>query len=195
MPHRLQAPGRHPVGRRIVLKGAAIGALVFTIDGAELALTPRAARARGVPLQALGEDEAASLEALGDVLLPGAKAAGIAAYVDHQLAGDPGDALLIARSMGVAPPFVDFYRAGLKALDAASRKRHDAGFAALPEAAQIELVRLISQQTPEGWAGPPAPFFYAVTRNDAIDVVYGTVEGFERLGVPYMPHILPERSW
>ena len=28
-----------------------------------------------------------------------------------------------------------------------------------------------------------------------IDVVYGTVEGFARLGVPYMPHILPERSW
>jgi hypothetical protein len=26
-------------------------------------------------------------------------------------------------------------------------------------------------------------------------VVYGTVEGFARLGVPYMPHILPERSW
>jgi hypothetical protein len=26
-------------------------------------------------------------------------------------------------------------------------------------------------------------------------VAYGTVEGFARLGVPYMPHILPERSW
>jgi hypothetical protein len=32
-------------------------------------------------------------------------------------------------------------------------------------------------------------------RNDAIDVVYGTVEGFARLSVPYMPHILPQRSW
>jgi len=185
----------HRVGRRVVLKGAAIGALVFTVDGAELALTAREARARALPLMVLGEDEAASLEALGEVLLPGARAAGIAAYVDHQLAGDPGDALLIARSMGVAPPFVDFYRAGLKALEAASRRRHEAGFAALPEAAQIELVRQLSQANPEGWSGSPAPFFYAVTRNDAIDVVYGTVEGFERLGVPYMPHILPQRSW
>ncbi len=195
MPNRSRTTSRPPVGRRVVLKGAAIGALVFTIDGAELALTPREARARALPLRVLGEDEAASLEALGDVLLPGAKTAGIVAYVDHQLAGDPGDALLIARSMGVAPPFADFYRAGLKALDAASRARHDAGFAALPEAAQIELVRLLSHQSPDGWVGPPAPLFYAVTRNDAIDVVYGTVEGFERLGVPYMPHILPERPW
>jgi len=30
-----------------------------------------------------------------------------------------------------------------------------------------------------------------MVRSDAVDVVYGTVEGFERLGVPYMPHILP----
>jgi hypothetical protein len=183
------------VGRRIVLKGAALGALVFTIDGAELVLSPREARARDVPLQVLSEDEAAALEALGDVLLPGAREAGIVNYVDHQLAGDPGDALLIARSMNVPPPYVNFYRAGLKALDGAGRRAHQAGFAALPAAAQIELVRAMSRQNPEGWAGPPAPFFYAVTRNDAIDVVYGTVEGFEKLGVPYMPHIVPERKW
>jgi len=194
-PDATPAARRDPVGRRVVLKGAAIGALVFTIDGTELALTPREARARDVPLRVLSADEAATLEALGEVLLPGAQAAGISAYVDHQLAGDPGDALLIARSMGVAPPFAAFYRAGLAALEATARKQHESGFAALPEPTQIALVRQISQHSPDGWAGPPAPFFYAVTRNDAIDVVYGTVEGFERLGVPYMPHIVPERSW
>jgi hypothetical protein len=183
------------IRRRIVLKGAAIGALVFTIDGVELALSPREARARDVPLQVLAEEEAATLEALGDVLLPGARQAGIANYIDHQLAGDPGDALLIARSMNVPPPFVNFYRAGLRALDASTRKLHQAIFPELPPAAQVEFVRMMSRQNPDGWVGPPAPFFFAVTRNDAIDVVYGTVEGFEKLGVPYMPHIVPERKW
>ena len=38
-------------------------------------------------------------------------------------------------------------------------------------------------------------FVYGMLRNDAVDVVYGTVEGFARLGIPYMPHILPQRSW
>ena len=36
---------------------------------------------------------------------------------------------------------------------------------------------------------------YSVLRNDAVDVVYGTVEGFARIGVPYLPHILPPRTW
>ena len=32
-------------------------------------------------------------------------------------------------------------------------------------------------------------------RSDAVDVVYGTPEGFAKLGVPYMPHIMPPTSW
>ena len=43
------------------------------------------------------------------------------------------------------------------------------------------------------WQGPPGPLVYTVLRSDAVDVVYGTVEGYEALGVPYMPHILPDR--
>ena len=38
-------------------------------------------------------------------------------------------------------------------------------------------------------------FVYTVLRADAVDVVYSTVEGYEMLGVPYMPHIAPERRW
>jgi hypothetical protein len=26
-------------------------------------------------------------------------------------------------------------------------------------------------------------------------VVYGTMEGYEALGVPYMPHIAPDKRW
>ena len=45
------------------------------------------------------------------------------------------------------------------------------------------------------WQGPAQGSVYGTLRNDAVDVVYGTVEGFARLGIPYMPHILPQRSW
>ncbi len=47
----------------------------------------------------------------------------------------------------------------------------------------------------DGWQGPPGPFVYLVTRSDAVDVVYGTMEGYESLGIPYMAHIVPERRW
>jgi hypothetical protein len=36
---------------------------------------------------------------------------------------------------------------------------------------------------------------YFLLRTDAVDVVYGTMEGYAQLGVPYMPHIAPARSW
>jgi len=26
-------------------------------------------------------------------------------------------------------------------------------------------------------------------------VVYGTIEGYESLGIPYMAHIVPEKRW
>ena len=45
------------------------------------------------------------------------------------------------------------------------------------------------------WKGPPQGQIYGIFRDDAVDVVYGTVEGFERLGVPYMPHVLPTARW
>ncbi len=60
---------------------------------------------------------------------------------------------------------------------------------------QHEFVDRLRQSKLEGWQGPAQSFVYGMLRNDAVDVVYGTVEGFARLGIPYMPHILPQRSW
>jgi hypothetical protein len=182
--------------RRLVLKGAALGALAYTVGGAEVLLSPREALAQGVPLKVLSAEERATLEALGDTLLPGAKDAGLAHYVDQQLSVPASEALLIARAVGVMPPYANFYRAGLAALDASSQKANGAKFAALPQEKRNELVEQLRQKNPEGWSAPPAsPFFYFVSRADAVDVYYGTVEGFERLGIPYMPHISPLRRW
>ncbi len=183
------------VQRRLVLKGAALGALAYTVGGTEVLLSPREAFAQGLPLKVLTADERAALEALGDTLLPGAKDAGLAHYIDQQLSVDPSEALLIARGVGVMPPYVNFYRAGLAALDQSSLKLHGAKFAALAPEKRNEFVEQFRQNNPEGWSGPPSPFFYFVSRADAVDVYYGTVEGFERLGIPYMPHISPLRRW
>jgi hypothetical protein len=183
------------VNRRLVLKGAALGALAYTVGGAEVFLSPREALAQGLPLKVLSADERAALEALGDTLLPGAKDAGLAHYVDQQLSVDPGECLLLARALGIMPPYANFYRAGLAGLDQSCAKTHGLKFAALAPEKRSEFVEQIRQKVPEGWSGPPSPFFYFVSRGDAVDVYYGTVEGFERLGIPYMPHIVPMRRW
>ena len=47
----------------------------------------------------------------------------------------------------------------------------------------------------EGWQGPAGPFVYLVLRSDAVDVVYGTMDGYAALGIPYMPHIAPSKRW
>jgi len=177
------------------LKGAALASLAYTVGGAEVLLSPREAHAQGVPLKVLTADERAALEALGETLLPGARDAGLAHYVDQQLSADPSESLLLARALGVMPPYANFYRAGLAGLDQSSRRAHGMTFAELAADKRAELVEQIRQKPPEGWSGPPSPFFYFVSRGDAVDVYYGTVEGFERLGIPYMPHIIPIKRW
>ncbi len=183
------------VDRRSMLKGAALSAFAFTVGGATSWLTLREAYAQSVPLNVLTPTERAALEALGETLLPGAREAGIALYVDHQLSVDPGDCLLAARVANVPPPVSNFYRACLGALDRAATAAHGMPFAQLSPEQRNHFVDAMRQKVPEGWTGPPSPFFYLLARMDAVDVVYGTVEGFERLGVPYMPHVSPTSKW
>ena len=181
--------------RRAFMKGAGIGALAFTVGGVEVLLTAAQARAQGVPLRVLAPDEARTLEAVGETLAVGARQAGIAHFVDQQLALPPGYALLTLRMSEVRPPYVDFYRAALSGIERASQSLPGRTYAALTADQQRDLVIRLRQNKIEGWQGPSQSFVYGTLRNDAIDVAYGTVEGFARLGVPYMPHILPERSW
>jgi hypothetical protein len=183
------------IARRDFVSGAALGALVFTVAGAEVLLTPGEARAQGVPFRVLEPQEAATLEAVGETLAIGARQDGIAHFVDQQLALPPAQALLSLRATEARPPYVDFYRAALGGIDRASQALHQRGFAALEARQQHDFVDRLRQGKLESWQGPAQAFVYGTLRNDAVDVVYGTVEGFARLGIPYMPHILPERSW
>jgi Gluconate 2-dehydrogenase subunit 3 len=183
------------VGRRTVLQNASFATLVFMIGQRQVWLTPREARAASVPFRTLTPDQIAILNALGDTLLPGAAEAGIAHFVDQQISIEPRDALLTLRYLDVAPPFSQFYQQGFAALDATSQALYRGVFVSLENDQRHDLVRRMVDGTPPGWNGIPAPLFYFALRSDAVDVVYGTVEGFQKLNVPYMPHILPNRRW
>ena len=181
--------------RRAFMQGAGLGALAFTVGGVEVLLTPSEAHAQGVPLRTLTAEEGRTLEAVGEALLPGARKAGIVNFVDHQLAVPHHESFLMARVANVQPPFIGIYRGGLAAINRASQAMHGKRFEELDAAQQKGFINAMRQNKIEGWQGPPGPFIYFLMRHDAVDVVYGTVEGFERLGVPYMAHILPTARW
>jgi len=181
--------------RRVFLKGAGMGMLAFTVGGAEVLMTPRQARAQGVPFRLLKAHEAETIEAMGETLVPGAQRAGVAHFVDQQVSVPPGEALLEARQLNVKPPFINFYRAAIGAVDKAAEARSGRRFAALSAPEQRDFVDLMRQNKIDGWQGPAGGFVYLILRSDAVDVVYGTMEGYAALGVPYMPHIAPTRRW
>lgn len=140
--------------------------------------------------------EAGTLEALGETLVPGARQAGISHFVDQQISIPAEEALLEARILNVRPPYANFYRAALGAVDRASAALNGGrAFAQLGESEQRSLVDSMRQNKVEGWQGPAGSFVYLLLRSDAVDVVYGTMEGYAALGIPYMPHIAPTKRW
>jgi hypothetical protein len=181
--------------RRAFVKGATIGALAFTVSGSTVMLTARQARAGNIPFRLLKENEADTIESIGEALVPGARSAGVAHFIDAQIAGPPEQALLQARILNVRPPYMNFYRAAVRAIDGSSDKTYGRRFAMLSPDDQHDFINLMRQNKAAGWQGPPGPAVYGILRSDAFDVVYSTMDGYEMLGVPYMPHIAPDRRW
>ncbi len=183
--------------RRTFLRNSGIGLLTFYVGGCEVEMTPRDAREREIPHRILTDVEVRTLDALGDILLPGSAAAGLSHFIDHQLGRAVRDQLLMIRYLGAPPPFLPFYRDGLAALNfvALARSEKHRRYADAEPGEQMRIAAQIAQRNPDGWKGPPAPFFYFVLRMDAIDVVYGTKAGIESLGIPYMAHIEPPSRW
>src|ERR687888_372784 len=85
------------IERRAFMRGAAIGAVAFTV----------------------GDVEVETLEAIGEALVPGARAAGVSHFVDQQISIPAEEALLEARILNVRPPYANFYRAALGMIDRA----------------------------------------------------------------------------
>jgi hypothetical protein len=180
--------------RRTFLAGsAATGALGLSLSNAGTLAASAVVRATAYGI--LSTTQAATLNAFGDVLLPGARAAGLAAFVDRQLGLPKEEQALMIRYLGLPPPYTDFYAKGLAALDELAGSRHASAFAALAAAHADDIVAAVAKGSPALWNGPPATLFYFVVRNDALDVVYGTEAGFAKLGIPYMAHITPPTRW
>jgi hypothetical protein len=184
--------------RDFITNGAAAGGvclLTFTLSGCEAKLTPAQSGAAKVPLHTLTAGDVTTLDALGETLLPGSAAAGLAQYLDHQLSGNAAHSMLMIKYLGVPAPFGDFYRAGLRATETAARALYGKPLADLSPQQAGNLVTQMSAGHVNGWQGPPSALFYFVLRNDAVDVMYGTQRGFALLDVPYMAHIVPPARW
>jgi len=175
------------------LKGSAL-TLAFALPTGTVLLTPAQARAKQVELRKLDSTQAAILEKLGETIVPGSSAAGLTHFIDHQLGVDPNDALLIAKYFQVALPYSDFYHSRAKVADEMAHKGTGKGIDGLDQAQMIALVKSMS---PPGTIeqGFPIFLFYMCLRSDAVDVVYGTPEGFKKLNIPYMQHIMPPEGW
>ena len=173
-----------PLSRRHLLaRGTAAG--FFTIAGQCLWLTPREAEARVFEPQVLSPEQCKALSMLGDAFVPGAAAAGLSAYIDLQLqAGD--ESLLIGKYLGVdTSAQTGFYRAAADNVISLADQ----------SISMHTFATRMSTDAVSGWAGPPASYVLFVLRADALDVTYGTPEGFEKLGIPYMAQIKPDKPW
>ena len=180
--------------RRSFIKNTAL-MITVQLAGQRMLLSPAEAASRNIPLRFLTSAEAAALEHLAESMVPGAAQAGVVQFVDSQLAGDPNDSLLIARYFGIEPPHGNFYRSGLMALDRSARASRRTGFPEFSTREARQMARALLAGEVADWHGPPSALFYQCVRSDAVDVVYGTPAGFEALGIPYMQHILPPKSW
>lgn len=183
--------------RREILSRALKGTVLTLSVGvgqSVLSLTPRQARASGRPLLKLNAEQAGNIETLGEALLPGSAELGLVAFIDHQLAADPNDALLIAKYFEIPPPYADFYFKGLSAAAALAQRMFNGPLATLDSRQLHSLIERMARadEVVDGFA---TFLFYLCLRSDAVDVVYGTPEGFRKLDLPYMAHILPPESW
>src|SRR6202012_686568 len=127
------------IGRRGFVKGATLGALAFSVGGVEILRRPTEARARNVPFRLLDGHQGETLEALGETLVPKAREAGIAHYIDQQISVPPQESLLQARIFNFRPPFAEFYRSTVVTVDDASKKAFGKEFAQLTANDQREF--------------------------------------------------------
>ena len=195
----MDAQGYIDQRRRTFLQSAAIGLFAFSVSGCDALMSPEQARESGADFAVLSPGLVAILDVLGDALVPGAKAAGLAHYIDANLARDAGESLLMVRYLDVTTPQAQFYMAGLAALDSHCRTKNGKPFIQQSEAEATPIIASLLKGNPAGWDSianaPPAPLFYLAVRGDAVDIVYGTMAGFEALDIPYAGHINPKSAY
>lgn len=180
--------------RLLQLGGVAAISSVMAVESGGLLFSPAQAHAASLPLRVFTRAEADMLGTLANVLLPGSREAGVVEFVDYQLSKDLP--LLIVRYFNWLGDLTGFYKEGLAALDRVSTKANGVPFVRNTPSRQDAIVGSLLGGQIDAWPeAPPSRLFYLATRSDAVDVSYGTVDGFKKLNVPYMPHIVPTEKW
>ena len=180
--------------RRTLIRAATASAIATSAAPVSALFDPCAARAAAEPLRVLTSDQAAAIEGLCDAIVPGARDAGVAHYIDHELSGNSPRLLL--RFAQLPGPMTPYYTDGIAAFSAAVMQQKQAAFASLRTDDQHAIIEALRTGTLAPWANAVAPpVFFGMMRNDGVDVVYGSIDGFKRLGMPYMPHIAPTTTW
>jgi hypothetical protein len=156
-------------------------------------MTFNAGPANAVSPASLPANRVASLRAYADILVPGSGKAGVTEFVSAMLASD--DPMLFYKYLDFPLPPAAFYTAGLAALDDLSMQRKQRPYSGLSRGDMKAIAEAVLDPNLKGWTGPPPFLFYLAVKNDAIDVVYGSVAAYDRLNIPYMPHILPPATW
>lgn len=169
--------------------------LAFQLGGTAVMLSPREARAKHVPLRQLSNEDAQLMEHLLDLIVPGALDAGTVHFLDQQLGVEPNDCLLIVKFFELPPPYYGFYQAGFQAIRDHARTQFSAAVEDLTAEQKQQLIQYIATPEQVTESGYPIFLFYMCLRSDAVDMVYGTPEGVEKLNVPYMAHIMPPEKW
>ena len=183
---------KHDEARRAFLIGAAVGAGAVAGKGLvpeALAQTHEQHKATDAPATTaqshahgsghgafLNDDDAATVEAFTERLMPGAlgkpgaRDAGVLNYIDLALSGAYQD-------------LQDFYRRGLTSLDAYCRKTYNASFVKLDAPRQDEVIMALEQNKATEFTWPSAPAFFNTMRTHTMegmfaDPIYGGNKDF-----------------
>lgn len=181
-------------GRRAFLQASGMG-LAYAVGTQTLLLSPAQAYAKQLPYTQLSDTEVETLELLADAIVPGARAAGVAHYIDSQLTAPVEDCLLMIRYLGVPAPYNGFYQTALQSIHQLGLTEYKKTWREMSDTQRNALTDRLASGSIDDWQGPPPGFFFFVLRADASDVVYGTQDGHEAIGFPHMAHIKPKQEW
>jgi len=179
---------KHDDARRAFLVGAAAGAVAGATLVPEAYAKTRNQHEAAMPAAAphsdmsnghstfFNDDHAPTIAAFAERLMPGApgkpgaRDAGVLNYIDLALAGAYSD-------------LQDFYRRGLAALDAYSRKTFNAPFRRLSAAQQDDVITALEQGKATEFTWPSAQAFFNTVRTHTMegmfaDPVYGGNKDF-----------------
>ena len=181
------------LSRREFVRGCAVG-LSCVLAGSAVVLSPEEAQAAKLPLTVFSTEQAETLGALGDAIVPGALEGGVVHFIDKQL--QQNNTLLLIKYLGIeTSQFEGFYKAGLNSALSLCLRLYKKSPVSLSEEEAENWVTAMAAGGIADWSGPPSDFFFFVIKNDACDVTYGTPNGTESHGIPYMAHIVPTESW